>query len=194
MGVVSRPLQFSAGIRLSKKIRYQNTSSTTTFNLTRGNMLNIIMNGTTSSTCGRLLAAVRLVALEIWTSVPSNGPNTISVEWLSLYGPSTQSSDTTISVSLPAHLRTSPPVASVSSFWSLTGQNESEVLAKIVLPSTSNAMTVVDVSFDCVFMDDETPYSISLSQTVTPNQFYMGYLDGQGSSAQMQPVSYTSIK
>lgn len=193
--MVTRPPSFLAAIKLTKKIRYNDVGTTTTFNITRGNILNVFLNGTTSSTCGRLLAAVRLTRLELWcTLTPGNAYASFSVEWLSNYGPSIEISDTTVSVSLPGHLITSPPTNSLCSFWSLTGVSEGEVLAKLVLPSSSNGTTVIDATFECVFMDDETPVSVSLSQTVTPNQFYMGYLDGQGSSSEVQPVSYTNIK
>lgn len=193
---VTRPKEFLAAIKLTKKIRYLDAGTTTNFTIMRGNLLNTFLNGTTSSTCGRLLAGIRLISIEMWCALPSTTvvPATISIEWLSLYGPSTQISDSAVSNALPAHIKSHPPPMSVGAFWSLTGQQESEVLAKLVLPSSAAASTVIDIAFEMVFMDDETPVSISTSQTVTPNQFYIGYLDGQGSSSEIQPVSYSSIK
>jgi len=202
-GAIARPLQFDASVRLKHRFRYIDIGSGTNFSLTRALLLNLMISGNTTSTAARLIAGVKLNRIEMFTvcttAVTAATPETtISVEWLSNYGPSTEASDTSISPSLPAHVISVPPAFSLASFWSLTGINESEVIAKLVLPSTASpffANTVLDVWVDVVLMDDETPVSVSgFANALTVSQFYLSYLDGVGSSAEIRPVSYTSIK
>jgi hypothetical protein len=200
---VSRPLQFDASVRLKHHFRYIDIGSGTTFNITRGNLLNLMVSANTTSTAARLIAGIKLNRIEMFTTASSTSGSspsetTISVEWLSNYGPSSESSDSSISVSLPAHVTSRPPPNSLASFWSLTGSNESEIVAKLQLPSSVSgayAYTIVDIWVDVVLMDDETPLTVTgYTNTLTLSQFYLGYLDGNGSSAEIKPVSYVSIK
>jgi hypothetical protein len=186
--------QFEASIRFRKHFRFQETTqSAGNYTISRQNLLNLLFSCNSGTTSARTIAAVKVNQVEVWQTYGVNNTTsatTVSVEWLSNYGPSTEYSDTSLSVSIPAHVKTQSPPQSIGSFWSITGSNESEGIFRLRTDTGSNA--VIDLWVDIVLMDDETPVTITTSTSLTTSQLYAGYLDGQGSSKFLQPVSYTN--
>jgi len=188
--------QIDASVRIRCRLRFQKNAgaSGAPINLTRANLLNLMLVGSGAMLCYRIISGIKLKRFEVISTYGasiSSDPVAISLEWLSNYGPSSEISDTASNVSANACLKTSPPKQSLASFWSLTGNNESEVLCKLILPT--NCTHTVDCWFDIVLMDDETPVTVATAALSTAAQFYRGWLDGQSTSV-LRPVSYTDIK
>jgi hypothetical protein len=193
---VPRILQIDASVRVRHRYRFQKGSAASgaPINITRANLLNLMLVGSGAFSGYRIIAGIKLKRIEIISTFGTGSttdPVPISLEWLSNYGPSAQSSDTASNVSVNACIKTSPPKQSLASFWSLTGVNESEVLCKLILPQ--NASHTVDLWVDIVLMDDETPVTVVTAALSTAAQFYLSYMDGQSTSV-LVPVSYTAIK
>jgi hypothetical protein len=194
---MSHPPQFNSTIKVQRKARFQVTSVTTgstTLSLTRKMLLNHLVVATAANTCYRILSGIRLKSLTLWSMGISNTsglqyiPVTHSVEWTSTYGPSVIVSDTSMSVR-PAFISTSPPKNSLASFWSLTGFNETDVIAIIdYTPST-----VIDMTYEVIIQNGESPVSATTTLTMTVGNLYMSYLDGLLGAGQISPVSYASI-
>lgn len=164
---------------------------TGTFSITRGNLLNTLLCGTSvaPAQAARLISGVKLNQIEVRTLTASSDVTsaTISIEWTSTLGPSSEVSDTGTPLH-PPFLHTSPPRSSLASFWSLTGSQESDVL--MLLTVTQNS--VIDVWFSYVLQDGQTPVIVSFAGTSVVGQVYAGFLDGQGAGAKLQPISYTN--
>jgi hypothetical protein len=194
--MVDKPSQILTSITSKYRFRFQIVNTPGVLGLTRAMLLNLLQSGNSSTTTARLIAAIRVNRIQMFCSpIGAYGNTTCSVEWLSTYGPSTEKSDTTTSISIPASVISSPPRNSLASFWSLTGQNESDVIAKISFPSNSYGNALIDVWTDIVLMDDESPVTLTPHNSVTVSQLYMGYLDGfTGGSSAYQPIAYTSIQ
>jgi hypothetical protein len=190
-------VSINASVKVSHRYRYavDLASTPNTYNITRANLLNLLfINNSGAKNNARLIAGIKLKRVEIISMSSSaviRASSPISLEWLSNYGPSSEITDTPSSVSMPACIKTSPPKNSLASFWSLTGSNESEVLFKIVLPSSMGH--TIDVWVEQVLMDDESPVQIVTQTSGVVNQLYEGYLDGQNANSVLQPVSYTNL-
>jgi len=190
------PPMFKSQIEVSRRFRFQVTSqtATTTSNIRRSDLLNLLMvnlaGGTSSA---RLIAGVKVRRVEFWglsNSASVQNTGTISIEWLSQFGPSREISDTAIPSIRPPYLSATPPIQSAASFWSLTGSNESEVLFTLVATPSG---CVIDVFLDIILFDGESSVTITTTASGTTGQLYMGYLDGPISGGKWQPVSYTSL-
>ncbi len=192
--IVPHPSQFNSTIRFIRRARFVVGTSTSTLNLTRAMLLNHLVAAKTTTTATRLLSGIRLGHIRIWYFPTGNAaseqyvPGTVSVEWTSTYGPSVIISDTTMSIE-PASVTTSPPKNSLASFWSLTGNNESDVICIISVL----ARAVIDITYECVFQNGETPVGLSPTTVMTAGAVYMSYLDGIAGSGNISPVSYTGI-
>jgi len=182
------PPQVAATIQSNRVQRYATLGNTGTVSITRAALLNHLLMCTATTTYGRLLSGYLLKGIKIWC--PSSGSDvtsTISVEWLSNYGPSRIVSDVSMSVK-PAFLHSSPPKNSLASFWSLTGSNESEKICVLTLPEQS----VVDVTYSRIFENGETPTLVTATDSGTAGTLYMTFLDGVITGI-IQPVSYSAI-
>jgi hypothetical protein len=160
-------------------LRFTATNASSSTVITRKNLLCAYLMGYGSSTTLlRLIAGIKLNRIEIYGSVASAGfANTVSVEWLSNYGPSSEISDTSTSTSEPAHLVTSPPPQSLASFWSMIGTNESENIFNI----SCTAGSIIDVWVDIVLLDGQGN-TASTSTTASGTYLYVTYLDGPASA------------
>jgi len=186
---ITHPPQFNSNILTQHKFRYLCTGSNALVNITRANFLNSLLvnlSGSTSNT--RLIAGVRIKKVEIWSPC-SNSTLTISWEWLSNLGPSSEISDTTSSASFPAHISTKPPPNSLCGFWSITGQNESEVIAILTAPVGS----VLDATIEYYLFDGEGQVSVTTAASGVLGTLYNTRFDGPAGGAVMVPVSYVTI-
>ncbi len=186
-----KPPQFDSTIRIKHRFRFSTTSQTTV-NITRGNLLNLLIEGGSSTTTNhRVISGVKLNRVECWAvsgnSSTDYGFTTVSLEWLSNYGPSKEVSDSGNSFNT-AHIAAVPPPQSLASFWSLTGSSESEILMSLTSPNGA----IWDVWVEMVMYDGETPVAITTTATPTFGALYAGYLDGQVSGTYL-PVSYVGI-
>jgi len=189
----SHPPQFTATVRFERKARFV-ANAGTTLSLTRAMLLSHLVAAKTTSTATRLLSGIRLKSLTLWSFPNSTAtslqmvPVTVSVEWTSTYGPSKIISDTSMSIS-PASVQSNPPRNSLASFWSLTGSNESDVLCILEIPQ----YTVIDMTYECILQNGETPTALSPTTAMTAGSVYMSYLDGIAGAGKLTPLSYLSI-
>lgn len=193
-----RIMPFAAAVRWRHHFRfYSAVGNITTFNITRANLLNLLFVGAGSTNAHRIIAGIKLNRIECFLPPMANGTvTTVSLEWRSNYGPTSEVSDSTSSLAQAACIKTSPPRQSLASFWSMTGSNESEVLFRISATQNASAGSqnlIIDCWVDIVMMDDDTPVTLTTNSTTTAAQLYAGFLDGQGSGAVLTPVSLTSI-
>jgi len=116
-------------------------------------------------------------------------PAIVQLQWSSNYGPTSEFSDTGNAFA-PAHLIVTPPPQSLASFWSLTGSNESEILATY----SCSIFTTVDVYVDMVLEDGESVATVTTTASGVAGQLYAGYLDRSvGAGALFIPISYQSL-
>jgi len=190
---IPRPPQFVATVRFPHRARFQCATGVTTLNITRAILLNLLFVAKTSSTATRLLSGIRLKSISLWAVQTGQSASeqlvacTTSVEWTSTNGPSTIVSDSSMSV-LPAYVQTSPPRNSLASFWSLTGNNETDVLAILSLVDRS----VIDITFESVIQNGETPTALSPTTAMTAGSVYMSYLDGVAGAGKIPATSYNT--
>jgi len=189
------PKAFTASVNFKHHFRFRNlAASTSAYSITRADLLDLLMVAKTTSSAARIFAGVKLNRVEIfdpgWVngSAPTGFGQPASLEWTSNLGPTTLRSDTGNSF-VPAHVVTTPPPQSLASFWSISGSNETEVLFTI----TVHQQSIIDVWFDFVLFNGETPVNIAPFTPMTVGQLYAGFLDGVGSTAQLQPESYLPI-
>jgi hypothetical protein len=136
----------------------------------------------------RLIAGIKLNRIEMYGNTSST-PSTVTVEWLSNYGPSSEISDTSTSTASPAHLVSSPPPQSLASFWSMIGINESESLFNV----TAGTGTILDIWCDIVLLDGQGN-TVATTSSASGTYFYVSYLDGPGAASPIwSPTSVISI-
>ncbi len=187
----SFPSSFKSNVELKHHFRFQ-TSAAVSTGITRANLLSLLATGTTTQQVARLMSGVKLNRVEVF-GVSGGGSNdyaaaTVSLEWLSNLGPTSETSDTGNALN-PPHIVCTPPPQSLASFWSITGQNESEILMNITAPTGA----VIDVWVSSVLFDGETPVLIATTAALyTVGQLYAGYLDGVGAAVHFVPVSYNA--
>jgi hypothetical protein len=179
------PPEFIPSPAFGHVFRFTNGSNTGVFNITRGNMLNLIQVAVTAITTMRPIEAIKLNGLRLWSNPPALGaaPTTVSVEWDGVQGPSTLHSDTSMGVR-PACVLTRPPRDASERWWSMSGNNEADQLFQLVLP----ADTVIDVLTSIRLVDNEASTPGEVPAGATPGTLYYDYLDGIA-SAKLAPVS-----
>lgn len=180
---------FRPTISLKHTFRYANGSNNGAFSITRANLLNQLLVAISAVTTTRLLQAVRLRSVEIWTNPTAlgSGPNSTQIEWVGENSPSTIISDTTMGVT-PAHIRTTPPQDSSNRWWSISGTSESDVLFTMSLALDS----IIDVTVDLRYIDQEGPTAGDVPVGATVGKLYGNYLDGHA-SAKLTPIGYTAL-
>jgi hypothetical protein len=169
-----QPPAFIPTLKLTHKFRFVNAGGTTV-SITRKNLLNLVLTATTATTTVRLIEAIRLKKVELWTQPTAlgNAPITVQLEWLGENSPSTVTSDTTMGVR-PAHIRSIPPSASSNRWWSMSGSLETDVLFSIQCP----ANTYCDLTAELRLVEQEAPTAGDVPAGAAVGQLYGDYLDG----------------
>lgn len=159
--------------------RFQASTQASQVAVSRGGLLNLIGFGVLATSTGaRLFGAVKLRKIRVWSPIVSGfAPQLITVEWTGLNAPSSLHSDSSEGLT-PATVHTSPPPDSSADWWSISGQNESEVLMLITCPSAS----IIDVTVDIRLADNESAVSFAQA-TLASGQVGYGRLDGTGTNA-----------
>jgi hypothetical protein len=185
---IPHPPQFVATKSIRGRARYSATGSTTS--ITRAALLNHLIVNTASGTANyRILSGIRLKSVQVWASAAALGASvTASVEWLSVSGPSTLHSDTSVGSAQPLFLNTSPPPQSLAGFWSYTGNDEATTLFILTAP----AGAIVDITYDAVVQNGETPIAATTTNNGVVGTIYMTYLAGVTTTT-VVPVSYASL-
>jgi len=184
-----QPPPFRPTLSLPHKFRFVNGANSGSFGVARAQLLNLLLTATSAVTTVRLIQAVRLKKVEVWTNPVALGspPTTCSVEWLGENAPSTVVSDISMGVRA-AHVRTRPPPRSSDRWWCLSGQQENDLLFELVLP----ANCVIDVTVELRFVEAEAPTAGDVPAGAVLGTLYGDYLDGIG-SGKLSPVGYNVI-
>jgi len=185
-----QPPAFTPTVRTkSHKFRFVNAAGTGGSAINRRNLLNLLLVATSATSSVRIIEGIRLRLVEMWANPTALGsaPNTLQIEWIGENSPSTVISDTSMGV-LPAHVRTTPPPSSSNRWWSMSGSLETDQLFSLVLP----ANTIVDVTVDMRFVEQEAPTLGDIPVGATLGQLYGNYLDGS-TTAVLAPVGYTVL-
>jgi len=172
------------------KIRYQcsNTfSAQYSQNFTRGFILSTMFVGRGGTNTGiRLFSGVRIVSIKLFTAAFAE------FQWLSQYVPTSSVTVNGTSTTSPGVLESSPPANSTASFWSTSGNNESENL--FYMNATKN--DYVDVHYQVVFFDNETVVTnVTTTNTQATGQVYRSCLDGPTAAftSAWVPTAVTSV-
>jgi hypothetical protein len=165
-----------------------------TQSITRKNLLNLVLVATSATTTVRLIQAIRLKRVSVWSNpivgVGSSAESplvTTSIEWLGENSPSTLISDTSMGVR-PARVRSRPPPSASNRWWSISGFSETDVLFVLTYPGSS----VVDVEVDIRLVEQEAPTAGDTPVGATLGQVYGSCLDGITTSA-LRPVGLTIL-
>jgi len=155
-------------------------------------LLNLYTMATTTSLQSRIITAIKLKRVRMWgePNALAGAPSSIVLEWVGTQAPSTLHSDTAIGIR-PAFIQAKPPSDGSERWWSISGNNETEILMKL---SSIGTGVVVDVQAEIRFADDEaavageagTPVSSSLGKV------YYNYLDGFASKL-LAPMGGVSV-
>jgi hypothetical protein len=148
----NHPPQIQSNIRLTHRYRFTSSNGSAT-NITGASII-----GAMGSICNDLNTSVipffesfKIQELEIFAPPSAQGStSTCSVEWQGTgNGPAIEVSDSSNSVSTPAHIRTGPPAMSQAAFWQ-TPAIVNNTLCTIVAPSGS----IIDIVVSGILLDD----------------------------------------
>lgn len=179
--------QINTNIKLSHRYRFLATSALTNVGVDAQDLLGAIGGVCTvaNTTLSFLAKTMRIQSIEIWSPTATSTTGvTCSIEWLSTNSPSIEVSDTSINVSEPAHILTSPPKLSLAAFWQQTASTD---LFIINCPGGS----VVDIRLSYVLCDQTTASSSRPITTGTLGRQYYLAMDGPTTNL-LVPVSLST--
>jgi len=204
------PSAYSASMSYPVVLRYRFIGgSIGTFPVTRKMLLDIFVQGDSTTSYSRIWSNVKLRKIEVWGGTLSTTATTnvvpftsVSLEWLSTYGPGNVKSDTG-NFERPPHLECRPPPRSLAGFWSLVGSNESDVIFKLSGSSSAIASgpfigvpagSIVDLHLQVTNQDDEAVTLYTALSGVTVGQNYVrDFVTAPGVSPGFAPEAYTTI-
>ncbi len=127
--------------------------------------------------------SMRIISIELWSPPPSQGSSaTCSIEWAGTnQSPTQEFSDTSISVTKPAHVFSRPPLDSLCAFWQTAPSINT--MMNLVCP----AGTIIDLKLALIECDGESPVTFAVSTAVLGQSYYLA-LD-HGTSDKLVPVS-----
>jgi len=186
---VARPPQLNSNVMFSHTFRFLQGGGSSPA-ITVGNLLGIAgaVGTVTNTTVNAICDSVRLNWVKVWTPPASQGASaTCSLEWTpSSFAPTTEVSDTTMSVATPAHIVARPPRGSQAAFWNSAGAS-----ANTLFTITPPAGSVIDVNATYV-LADKTSATLAFSvATAALGKLYYLALD-QTVGSNLVPVSLTT--
>lgn len=140
----------------------------------------------TNSVINSFYGCVKIQRIEMWSPPAAQGSAvTCSVDWVgNANSPNREFSDTTVSVSTPAYVVTSPPPQSLASFWQT---NNTNALATLTAPSG----TIIDVVLALILNDSDEATAQNAAATVVLGNIYYLSLD-LNATHRYVPVSLTT--
>jgi hypothetical protein len=117
----------------------------------------------------------------------STAATEINLEWLGENSPSTIIDDMAVGVQ-PAIIDSTPPMSASNRWWCMSGTQESDNMFAL----TFEVGTIVDVTLELRFVDNETPTAGDVPAGATLGRMYGDYLDGVA-SGNLAPVGLTVI-
>jgi len=122
-----------------------------------------------NTTLTSMFGSLKIRAIEVWTPPASQGSAaSCEVDWVGFgNSPNIQFSDSTVSVTEPAHVRCAPPDNSLASFWQVAGTT---ALCALTAPSGS----IIDITLDLVMQDDDiSPATSSIASGALAVVYYL---------------------
>lgn len=183
VGGVLHPPQLRTNVVVKHRYRFVSTSGTAQ-SIVADDLTGIAgaICTVANSTLSKVAKSVKLHSVEIWTPPASQGAAaTCSLEWAGASnGPSIEVSDTTVSVSEPAHVRSVPPQGTPASFWQNAGGGQLMIM-------TCPTGSIIDVVCSHVLYDDAAAGVTYAVAAGTLGVMY--YLPLDGSSDVFLPAS-----
>jgi len=181
------PPQLRSNVILKHRYRFTSTNSTAQ-TITDNDLIGIAgaVCQAANSSLAMIAASVKIHSVEIWTPPASQGSAaTCSLEWASSNNsPTIEVSDTTVSVSEPAHIKALPPQGSAASFWIQPGGGYS------IMVVSAPQGSIIDVRCTHVLRDDGTQGQSYVVAAGTLGAMY--YLPLDGASDVYIPTSLTT--
>lgn len=182
------PSQLKTNVELKHQYRFVSSSATLT-SITDSLLLTAAGVMASTAVLGHsLYRTVKLNRIEIWTPPASQGAAaTCSVFFpAGNNNPSREFSDTTVSVSVPAHVNTVPPPRSISSFWQ---SNTGALLCQLVAPPGS----LIDVWVSLILHDGTTGATATLVGATAGIVYYCSLDSATAAGSLYTPVSLTRL-
>ncbi len=186
----ARPAQFRANPEITRRYRFISSAATLTA-VSAQTLIGAAGVVASSATAGQpIFQSVRVHSVELWAPPASQG----AVVTTSILWPNTNQSqprevsDTTNSVTIPAHVRSSPPANSIAGFW--IARNSTTPLFSLVAPSG----TIIEVVCSLVMGDGVQPATQSTLVGATLGGVYYCSLDSLTAAGSLYtPVSLTTL-
>jgi len=190
---MNRPPQLNSNVIVNHVFRFSaDSTGVVNYAVTVENLLGICGGIATVSntTVSGIADSVRLHSLKIWSPPSAQGASTTcSVEWApSNFSPTTEVSDTSMSVTTPACVIAVPPQGSQASFW-----NSSVASANTICQITAPAGSVIDAHVSFILCDKASASPTYTVATAVLGELYYLALDQTGSS-HLVPTSLNTTK
>jgi hypothetical protein len=186
---MNRPSQLKSNIQVHHKFRFL-ASSSFIGSINTQTMMGIAGVMASSTTNAYVIAStMKINSIEAWTPPASQGSAaTVSLIWAGYNNaPEREVSDTTVSVSTPAYIKSSPPTDSLAKFWFNQVSNQN------IFVLNAPVGTIVDVDVDFILFDDAEVQTAVVLIGATAGLMYYSPLDGFGAASKLNPVSLISI-
>jgi hypothetical protein len=184
-GTTFGPPQFNSNIKHNHRFRFLGITSTFSGVISPKMMLSAtgVIATVTNTTAALIHFSGRIKSIEMWCPPASQGAAaTCSVEWVGgNNSPNVEVSDTSVSVSKPAHLKSKPPFNSLAAFWQIN--SNTSALFTLLCP----VGTIIDLVLDLVFNDQDATTVTTVTTGVLSTIYYLA-LD-HGTSDKLVPVS-----
>jgi len=188
--ILDRPVQFRANPEVSRRFRFTSTAATATAISSQTILAACGVVADTTTTGQSIYQAVKLNQIEIWAPPASQGTSTTcSVLWSSAsFAQPREVSDTSNSVTTPAHVKTSPPSHSVvSGYWTTAN---STTMATLIAPAGS----IIDVWVSLVMRDGFQTANAAVLVAATVGGVYYCSLDSKTAAGSIYPpVSLSTL-
>ncbi len=187
-----KPPRFDANIRITHTFRFTTTSTVNKSTITLPDLFGVIgaMNITSLTAMRAIAYSLRVKWIKIWSPAISTGSyisGACSVEWKGAsYRPSIEKSDSTNSLSDPAHIHSSPPRGSDAGNWYVNNDTANMFIIYCT------AGSIVDLCLEFTLNDSSTVLTVTSGANGTVGNIYYRYLDAS-SSASLVPVGLTTI-
>jgi hypothetical protein len=172
------PAMLAVDDLVSTTFRYDVTSTTGKVIVTRASMLNLLAMAYSTSGLYRIIQAIRLRAVHIWTT-PSSGNTSSVFTWA---GPDTRPTamvSTSMGTSAVSYQKHVPPKRSLAAFWSVSGSNESDQLFVSTLNNGDVIQLDVTYQLQNAATGSYSEVSITSTSTLALGYVYSISLDHQ---------------
>jgi hypothetical protein len=170
--IVKVPGVLVADDLVSTSFRFFANSAETATAITRGALLNLLVLAATTSTAYRMIQAIRLRRVHVWTSAPATASTSesTSMQWAAGYSRPSTKVTTTIGAAGVSYQSSVPPKRSLADDWSIAGTAESDPMFSIVF----NAGDIIQL--DVTYQLQNNVASEYSAASVTGGSMAVGYV------------------